>query len=152
MDQRSPNRLMLKKSRKRPPNCSGDLMTASNAGTVEFKRASTMFPLHPLATALALLMVSWQLDSLRKRIRCKQTNCSRRRAFSVASKFQVPRQWQLDAQGSPQSGGLILFSYSANITLKLMLIRCRSLRFALTECGSQAGNRSSMPSATDTTT
>ena len=127
-------------------------MTASNAGTVEFKRASTMFPLHPLATALALLMVSWQLDSLRKRIRCKQTNCSRRRAFSVASKFQVPRQWQLDAQGSPQSGGLILFSYSANITLKLMLIRCRSLRFTLTECGSQAGNRSNMPSATDTTT
>ena len=56
------------------------------------------------------------------------------------------------AQGSPQSGGLIFFSYSANITLKLMLIRCRSLQFALTECGSQAGNRSSMPSATDTTT
>ena len=69
---------------------------------------------------------------------------------TIASKFQVQRQ--LKAQGSPQSGGLMLFSYSANITLKLMLTRCRSLRFALTECGSQAGNRSSMPSATDTTT
>src|SRR2546428_13496834 len=114
-------------------------MTASNAGTVEFKRASTMFPLHPLATALALLMVSWQLDSLRKRIRCKQTNCSRRRAFSVASKFQGPRQWQLDAQGSPQSGGLILFSHSANITAKLVLIVGRSLRVVVPAGGTEAG-------------
>jgi len=39
-----------------------------------------------------------------------------------------------------------------NITLKLMLIRSDSLAFASTECSSHAGNTSSVPLRTRTTT
>ena len=54
--------------------------------------------------------------------------------------------------GSPHSGAPIVSAKSSNIRLKLTLIRGRSLRFAETECGSQAGKRSSAPISTGTTT
>lgn len=54
--------------------------------------------------------------------------------------------------GWPHSGGLKASAYVANMRLKLMLMRSRSLRLASTEWGSQAGNRIRLPVATGNTT
>jgi len=80
-------------------------MTASNAGTVEFKRASTMFPLHPLATALALLMVSWQLDSFAQTNPGKQTNCSLRELFQLPASFKCRGSGNWTLKDRPKAAG-----------------------------------------------
>ena len=52
----------------------------------------------------------------------------------------------------PHNGLLMVSAKAPNMTLKLMLILCLSLRLASTECGSQAGKSSSVPFWTFTTT
>jgi hypothetical protein len=53
---------------------------------------------------------------------------------------------------SPHRGSPMVSANDANMMLKLTLMRGFSLRFASTECGSQAGKTSSVPVPISTTT